>query len=170
MNHPSIQFTIPITPSAQMRARSTARGGFARTYKHPEQRRHEEQLMPLLVQHRPLEPFTGPLSLTVMAFLPIPGSKPKWWHDAAQNGALLPVTKPDLDNLVKNIKDCMQTVGFYANDSQVVEVVAQKLYSTCPRWAIKLLELPQVDAKEWKLRGSQEVATKPSNSGEDRRS
>jgi len=152
MNKPTIHFTVPITPTAQMRARSTARGGFARTYKAPEQRRYEDQLMPLLVQYVPSEPLPGALALTVTAYLPMPESKPRWWHEAAEQGAMLPVTKPDLDNLVKNIKDCMQMVGFFHDDSQVVQVTAAKVYSTRPRWVISLAELSQPDSKEWKQR------------------
>lgn len=48
------------------------------------------------------------------------------------DGVLRPTTKPDIDNLVKGIKDSLSKVLWY-DDSQVTELVARKLYSDNPR-------------------------------------
>jgi len=50
----------------------------------------------------------------------------------AVDGVLRPTTKPDIDNLVKGIKDSLSKVLWY-DDSQVTELVARKLYSDNPR-------------------------------------
>jgi len=48
------------------------------------------------------------------------------------DGVLRPTTKPDIDNLVKGIKDSLSKFLWY-DDSQVTELVARKLYSDNPR-------------------------------------
>jgi len=48
------------------------------------------------------------------------------------DGVLRPTTKPDIDNLVKGIKESLSKVLWY-DDSQVTELVARKLYSDNPR-------------------------------------
>jgi len=50
----------------------------------------------------------------------------------AVDGVLRPTTKPDIDNLVKGIKDSLSKVLGY-DDSQITELVARKLYSDNPR-------------------------------------
>ena len=50
----------------------------------------------------------------------------------AVDGVLRPTTKPDIDNLVKGIKDSLSKFLWY-DDSQVTELVARKLYSDNPR-------------------------------------
>lgn len=69
-----MKFTIPIEPVGQMRARSTAVGGHARTYKAAKQRSAENKILAFAVQHRPATPMDGPLEITVDAYLPIKSS------------------------------------------------------------------------------------------------
>lgn len=133
-----MKFTIPIAPKAQMRVRF-ARGG--RTYKAKGQKVAEESIMVFLSQHQPDTPLEGPLFLGMKAFLPIPRSKPQKFKKAALAGAIRPTVKPDLDNLLKNIKDCMTSMGFWGDDKQVVEYLpgTGKYYSMKPRWEIEIL-------------------------------
>ena len=148
-----MRFTIPLVPRAQMRARhfvKRTKAGkiFSGTYKDREQARYEEQLMQLLVRHRPERPFEGPVVLGITAYLPIPRSKPAWWKEAAEKGMVFPTGRPDYDNLVKNLKDCMTRLAFWRDDSQVIGYDRPaKLYSANPRWEITVREIRQPGTK-----------------------
>ena len=138
-----MKFTIPIIPKAQMRARhGRTKGGFSVTYKAEAQRQAEAQLMALLQRHRPDTPFWGELLLRVQAYLPIPASWSKKKIQAAQSGLLRPTSKPDLDNLIKNLKDCLTALNFWHDDKQVVEYLpgTGKYYDDGrgPRWEIEI--------------------------------
>ena len=82
----------------------------------------------------------GPVFLGVRAYLPIPSSKPKKWKASALAGEIRPTIKPDLDNLLKHLKDCLTTMRFWEDDRQVVEYLpgTGKYYSDSPRWEIEI--------------------------------
>jgi len=141
-----MKFTIPLPPKAQKRARSGAvdRGNkvFSVTYKDKGQEMEEEKLIAFLLQHRPEIAFDGPVLLGVKAFLPIPDSKPKKFKAAALAGLIRPVTKPDLDNLLKHVKDCCKGI-FWLDDKQVVGYLPEtgKYYGNPARWEIEIKSL-----------------------------
>lgn len=141
-----MKFTLPIAPQAQMRARhGRTKKGFSVTYKAPEQHRAETNLIGLLVRHRPETPLEGPLRLQVTAYLPVPMSWPGKRIGLAETGRLKPVVKPDLDNLIKHLKDCLTAVGFWGDDKQVVDLVAAKRYNDGrgARWEVEIQEVGQ---------------------------
>ena len=61
-----------------------------------------------------------PLKLSVTFFYAIKQKK-KW--------GLPKTTKPDLDNLLKNLQDYMTKLGYYADDSQISCLVVKKFFS-----------------------------------------
>lgn len=143
-----MRITVIIPPKGQMRARNR---GFmvggrlcSRTHKAEKQEQEEERLITLLLEHRPAMPMEGPLMLGVKAFLPIPTSKSKKWQTAALAGELRPVTMPDLDNLIKHVKDCCKGI-FWADDKQVVGYLPEtgKFYGKPPRWEIEIVTLEE---------------------------
>lgn len=76
---------------------------------------------------RSWRPSTKPISLSIAFYLRIP---PSWSHrkrHAAANGEIAPTSTPDLDNLVKAIKDALNGV-VWVDDAQVVELEATKAY------------------------------------------
>jgi Holliday junction resolvase RusA-like endonuclease len=150
-----VKFTIAIPPKPQKRARSGAfliRGGGkkgqdiarSQTYTDKEQRTEQNRLMALMYEFRPSEPIQGPVLLGVRAYMSIPQSKAKKWQVAARAGLIRPTGRPDTDNLIKQIKDCMNRV-FWGDDCQVVEYLpgTGKYYDDGkgPRWEIELLPL-----------------------------
>lgn len=66
-------------------------------------------------------PLDGPVALTLRFYLPKPKSAPKRVVDA--------VKKPDLDKLVRCVKDGLTRAGIYHDDSQVIAVVASKHFA-----------------------------------------
>jgi Holliday junction resolvase RusA-like endonuclease len=140
-----LRFTLTLPPTAQQRARSRAvvRNGddkaIAMSYKSGKQRQQERKLEALLYEHRPPEPLTGPVFLGVKAYMPIPVSKPKKWKAEALAGTIRPTTRPDLDNLLKQLKDCMTGI-FWTDDKQVVGYLpgTGKYYGDPVRWEVEL--------------------------------
>ena len=132
-----MKFTIPIEPVGQMRARATAIGGHARTYKHGKQRAEEARLLAFAAEHRPDEPLDGPLELTVDAYLPIPASMTKLKRTMAANGELRPTKKPDIDNVIKHLLDCFNGI-FWTDDKNIVGLLVRKYYSDRPRWEVEI--------------------------------
>ena len=132
-----MKFTIPIEPVGQMRARSTAIGGHARTYKHSKQKSAESRLLAFAAEHRPDEPLDGPLEVTVDAYLPIPASMSRMNRAMALNGELRPTKKPDIDNVSKHLLDCFNGI-FWTDDKNIVGLMVRKFYSDRPRWEVEI--------------------------------
>jgi Holliday junction resolvase RusA-like endonuclease len=86
-------------------------------------------------------PLTGPIRLTVTAWLPMPVSIPK----KRQKGAL-PSKRPDLDNYIKQVEDALNGYA-YKDDAQIVTIIARKRYINqmfgpiSPCWEIQLDEI-----------------------------
>ncbi len=129
----TLRFTVNLPPRGQARSRShvlTDRNGMpvrsqdtgrfvVLHHKTPEQKQDEEKLSSLLLQFKPARPIRGPVKLGLRAYVPIPQSKPKKFQTAAAAGEIQPEVKPDLDNVLKHVKDVMTGI-FWEDDKQVV--------------------------------------------------
>lgn len=80
-------------------------------YRDPRLAAARNELLYYLKRSAPADPLTGPIKLNVQYEF---GCKTKklWgtWK----------TTRPDTDNLIKGLKDCMTEAGFWKDDSQVV--------------------------------------------------
>jgi Holliday junction resolvase RusA-like endonuclease len=88
-------------------------------------------LIGLCASEQGIEPMAGAACLQVCFYMP----RPKWHYGAGRNAGKLRATaprchtkKPDLDKLVRCVKDALTGVAWH-DDSQVVEVTAMKLYA-----------------------------------------
>ncbi|PZX07590.1 endodeoxyribonuclease RusA [Psychrobacillus insolitus] len=70
-------------------------------------------------------------------YRPIPKSISKNKREDVISGVLRPTKKPDLDNLVKGIKDGLSKVIWH-DDAQIVEMNVRKFYSENPRAVVKV--------------------------------
>lgn len=128
-----ISFTVPGTPVAKGRPRSFIRGGRIGHFTPEKTVRYES-----LVAHEAGfamgagSPLEGAVRLCVMAYFPIPASWSLKRQNAALDGLEHVAKKPDLDNVVKAVKDGMNGVA-WRDDCQVVSLVANKEYSDRPR-------------------------------------
>ena len=130
-----IAFTVPGVPVAKGRARAVRRRGKGgKEYiamVTPEQTEVYENLVKLAAQAAmkvlqcPM--LLGPVELRVRAFVPIPASWSLKKQRAAALGDLIHESRPDLDNVVKAIKDGCNSVA-WKDDSQVADLVARKRY------------------------------------------
>ena len=80
------------------------------------------------------------LAIKTVAYFEIPKSKPKKFQELARAGQLRPITKPDTDNIGKNIKDALNKIAF-PDDSQIVTEIIEKRYSDTPRAEILIKEV-----------------------------
>jgi len=132
-----MQFVLDIVPTAQARPRFSKFG----THKSKPQVANENTIEALAAPHRPPEPIAGSVTLEVDVYLPIPKSKSKRWKTDAIAGRVHPAKRPDLDNYVKQLLDCLGRLRFWLDDSQVVRIIAAKQYSAWPRWEVAVREI-----------------------------
>lgn len=135
-----IRFRLNVIPRGQARVRHTVRNGISMAYKSKEQQADERTLESLMMPHVPQTCLSGAVDLLIVAYLPIPGSKPKKWQNRALQGEVRPTTKPDVDNIAKNIIDCLVRMRFILDDKQVVELCCFKKYSDTPGYKVTLRE------------------------------
>lgn len=81
------------------------------------------------------KPFSSPISASItFAFQPLK-SFPKSKLQTLDTQIFHKPTKPDLDNLIKQLWDALQSIIFL-NDSQIVHINARKIYSHTPHTLI----------------------------------
>ena len=133
-----IHLVIPGPPVGKARARIVYRErlgkyvGFT-----PEKTRTAEEEIGWIAKGAGCEMMEGPLRLTVRAYYPIPRSWPKWRQKEAEadKPSQRPTVKPDLDNVVKLVKDALTGIA-WKDDAQIVDLIAHKYYGTTPRMII----------------------------------
>ena len=130
-----IEFSVPGNPIPKARARVFVNKytGRVQAFTPKETMTYENLIAATAAQHRPKSGLiTEPVSLNLLIYRSIPKSMSKKKAVLAEEGKILPVTKPDGDNIEKSIFDALQGVIFQS-DSQVVKCVWSKYYSETPR-------------------------------------
>ena len=135
-----IKITVPLVPAPQKRARFSTRGGFAKAYKSKEQRNEEDWIAFYLKEHVPESPIECGVKLKVICYMPIPKSTSKKKRAQMELGLVAHTKKIDIDNLAKNILDCMTRMRFWKDDGQVFDLHIVKRYEdqTGCRWVVEL--------------------------------
>ena len=118
--------TIPGIPHAQGRPRATNRGKHAGVYKDKDSRQYEQNVAAIAFNQLPKdwELIEGAIELTLIFKLVRPKS-------VSEKKRPLPIVKPDLDNLIKSIKDGLNGIVWH-DDKQIVLIVARKQYDSQP--------------------------------------
>jgi Holliday junction resolvase RusA-like endonuclease len=80
-----------------------------------------------------------PLAMAIDAYYQIPKSTSKTKALQMVSKDILPLVKPDLDNIVKIICDAPNDVAYH-DDSQIVAVVVKKFYSLDARVEVSICE------------------------------
>lgn len=133
-----ICFELFGNPVAQQRPRFARRGNHVACYD-PQSKIKEGYGWQIKSQFRE-KPITTPLALDLIFFMPIPKSSSGIKKRQMANGIIAHTKKPDLDNLIKFILDCLNKLAF-DDDSQIVEIRAKKIYSTKPGTTVRLIPL-----------------------------
>lgn len=136
-----LKFRLNCIPTAQARARHmTTKRGLSVSYKSANQKANERTLEALLAPYAPKAPLQGPLVLEFVAALPVGKSDSKKLREAKLTGLVAPEKKPDLDNILKNLMDCMTRLQFWTDDVQVVCLRCEKIYAEQGYWDVALFE------------------------------
>ncbi|MGE9882105.1 RusA family crossover junction endodeoxyribonuclease [Blautia obeum] len=128
----SVTFQVPGKPQGKARARTYYN---ANAGKHVSSTPDKTVLYENFIKDRYLQKADGvyleagtPVTLRIVArFLP-PKSKPKKVKHQMLDGEILPLKKPDMDNIVKVVADALNGVAYH-DDTQIALVVAKKAYS-----------------------------------------
>lgn len=122
----SVTIVIEGDPIAKGRPRFTRTG---RVYTDARTRQAENTIRAAwLTQATGREPHVGPVSIRIQFVFQAPVSWPKWRRDLAQYEGQVPhLGRPDVDNLVKAIKDGLNGLA-WVDDSQVTRLMARKDY------------------------------------------
>lgn len=91
-------------------------------------------LMERLDEHKPDEPMHGPLRLVVTWCF-----KKKGKHVDGE----YKTTKPDVDNMLKLLQDCMTRLGYWDDDRFVVSLISEKYWADVPGIYIEIKEMNQ---------------------------
>lgn len=143
----TVKIIVPGHPVPQGRPRFAKRGNFVTAYDPKNskdyKRKIQDEIQPLFYRPERFEPFTKTCALTLYVFREIPKSFSKKRRMMAEEGLIRPTTKPDTDNYLKGVLDALNTVIF-KDDSQVVDIIAQKFYSCEPRIEVIVIEKPEL--------------------------
>lgn len=127
-----LEFTIEGNVQAQQRPRFSRQGGFVKTYDPPESAKYKKYVAEVAEQYKLQELIDSPIRLTIDVYIQIPKSYTKKKRQQIENGELVHIKKPDVDNLAKGIKDGITGV-LWTDDSLIVELTVRKHYSDNPR-------------------------------------
>ena len=101
-------------------------------------KKDKEALIWQMSPYAPETPFFGPAEVDLMFYLPIPVSTSKSARNSMINGIVLPIKKPDVDNLGYIVTNAMQNL-FYRTDAQMVDLHLHKRYAEVPRTVVKII-------------------------------
>jgi len=143
----SISIDITGAPVAKGRPRMAVVQGRARAFTPAKTRSWENDARQLArIEMGSRKPFARPISCVVIAYFVPPKSWPAWKRAAALNGEIAHTGKPDVDNIVKAVKDALNGV-VWTDDAQVVELAAEKRYGERARVWVKVSEIEQLPSQ-----------------------
>ena len=131
-----MKITVHGAPIAKKRPRFARIGKGVRTYsdQHTEEGRWLWE-----AQQQIKEVLEGPLKASFAFYMTIPKSTGKKSRQTMLDQYVPHIKKPDLDNLIKFAKDCLNGVA-WVDDSQVCVIEAYKCYGGKPRTVIVINE------------------------------
>jgi Holliday junction resolvase RusA-like endonuclease len=97
-----------------------------------------DTLFSLLYPHAPAQPLQGPVRLCIKYAYPFRKTEKK---GNVARGWLWCDTRPDADNLAKQIQDTMGLLRYFGDDGQIAVLQVEKIWSLNPGIGITLEEL-----------------------------
>jgi len=113
----------------------TVRNGKPVVYEDAELKAVRAKLMAHLGQNTPKQKYTGALRLVTKWCFGITGKH--------CNGEYK-ITKPDTDNLVKLLKDCMTDCGYWTDDAIVASEIIEKFWAEIPGIYVRIEKLEEI--------------------------
>ena len=136
-----IKLIIPEKPISKKRPRFVTRDPRGRALPHVKainiQETEEGRFLFHVYKQWKQEPLEGAIFLQVIFYMPIPSSSSEKKKKLMVEGEIKHTKKPDLDNLIKFTKDCLNGV-VWKDDAQVCSIIAQKQYDPKPQTIISI--------------------------------
>ena len=131
-------------PVAQGRPRFNRHTGSA--YDPAKSRNYKKLVAQQAQAYKPDELLTGALGMEIDIFRSAPKSisSVKKRQPDLKNERLRPITKPDVDNYAKGVKDALSGL-IYKDDSQIVDLRIRKYYSLEPRVVVRAEQLDDLN-------------------------
>lgn len=126
-----IEFEIHTKPLPQKQTRWN--GKFA----YDPSKAYKETLIWQMRPYAPPEPLFGPICIDITFYMPIPTSTTKIRKRDMANHTIVPITRPDIDNLAYIVTNGMKQL-FFRDDSQIVDLNLRKRYCEIPKISVKL--------------------------------
>lgn len=120
----SIEFFIPWVVKPKQSFRMT-KGGFA--FPDPKVKKNAFALAGFAAQHRPEAPFKDAVSVDIVVHYPWRKSESKKRRARQQ---IPKDTRPDWDNLSKQVCDVLESCGFFLDDGQIARVLFEKFWGS----------------------------------------
>lgn len=121
-----IRLVIPGQPERiteqQHRFGGYSKNGKAIIYRDTRLQRARDRMIQEMMRFAPDQPLKGPLQLQVVWYF---GTK-----DKKKIRAIWKTTRPDTDNMLKGLKDCLAECGYCEDDAQIAHEILTK------RWAL----------------------------------
>ena len=131
-----LTFTVPGNPRPQQRHRTVRNKSTGASFQYDPSKQDKDNFLAKIMAMRPETPIEGPIRLEVTFGFQRP--KSHFTKKGIRLTAPFYVEKrPDIDNLVKLVTDAMNGV-FFRDDSQIVVLLAVKMYSDQPNVHIYL--------------------------------
>jgi len=134
----AVVFVIPGVPVGKGRPRFARQGAFVRTFT-PEKTASYENLVKVKAEDamRGRRIIEGAVSVAISLYVTPPASWSSKKQREALAGNVYPISKPDVDNVIKGIFDAMNEI-VWRDDKQVVDIVVKKRYSetACARVSV----------------------------------
>lgn len=133
----TLKFVVLGESIGQGRPRFSARGGFVRAYD-PQKSSEGKNAVKLVaeeaikVQGWAYPSPDMPIDVKIISYRKIGTGRQRWFWKAASMGLVVPLNKPDVDNVEKLVLDAMTGV-VYPDDKQVFCVTNRKTFSDEPR-------------------------------------
>jgi len=134
-----LKIVIPGTPVPQLRPRAVRMGKGIRMYDPKKVKDYKKYVASVAKQEWKQEPLESALTVSIDVYRDIQKSGSKKNKQMKEDEIILPTNKPDITNYVKGIEDALNGI-VYADDSQIVELIARKFYSHEPRIEITVQE------------------------------
>ena len=127
-----IEFFMPMLPPTITHQQHKVKtvNGKPVFYDPPELKDARQKLTANLIPNIPEQPFTTAVRLTTKWLFPKGQHKKGEWK----------TTKPDTDNMIKLLKDCMTVCRFWKDDALIVSEITEKFWADIPGIYVRIEE------------------------------
>ena len=140
-----IEFFMPMIPPTvtqqEHKVAVNRKSGRVVFYDPPELKAARSRFMDQVGRYAPEAPLDGALQLITKWIWPMDQERQEMLAVVDPDRFAWKTTKPDTDNLIKLLKDCMTRTGFWKDDAQVASEVTEKFLANRPGIYVRIARL-----------------------------